>query len=100
MIFLDLPRWLVASRIIRRTLRRALQRTELWNGLREPPLRTILTDPDHIVRWTVRTHHKHPPRVRALAEHRRELAIVWLSSRREQNAWTGALAGQPAGGGI
>ena len=93
LIFLDLPRWLVISRIIRRTLRRALQRTELWNGLREPPLRTILNDPDHIVRWTVRTHHKHAPRVWALAEHRPELSIVWLSSRRELKAWTGALAG-------
>ena len=51
LIFLDLPRWLVTSRIIRRTLRRARQRTELWNGLREPPLRTILNNPDHIVRW-------------------------------------------------
>ena len=93
LIFLDLPRWLITSRIIRRTLRRALRRTELWNGLREPPLRTILNDPDHIVRWTVRTHSEHAPRVRALAEHRPELAIVWLSSRRELNAWTGALTG-------
>ena len=93
-IFLDMPRWLATSRIIRRTLRRAVQRTELWNGLREPPLRTILTDPDHIVRWTVRTYREHAPRVQALAEHRRELVIVWLSSRREQEAWTGTLTGQ------
>ncbi|MCY3650958.1 MAG: AAA family ATPase [Acidimicrobiaceae bacterium] len=91
LIFLDLPRWLVTSRIIRRTLRRALRRTELWNGLREPPLRTIVNDPDHIVRWTVRTHSKHAPRVRALAEDRPELAIVWLSSRRELKAWADAL---------
>ena len=93
LVFIDLPRWLVTSRIIRRTLRRALRRTELWNGLREPPLRTILTDPDHIVRWTVRTHSKHAPRVRALAEHRPELALVWLSSRRELKAWASALTG-------
>ena len=92
-------RWLVASRIIRRTLRRALHRTELWNGLREPPLRTILTDRDHVVRWTVRTHRKHAPRVQALAEQRRELPIVWLSSRREQEAWTSALTRQPPKGG-
>ena len=90
--FLDLPRWLVTSRIVRRTLRWALHRTELWNGLREPPLRTILSDPDYIIRWAIRTRREHAPRVRALAEQRPELPIVWLSSRREIEGWTGALA--------
>ena len=91
LIFLDLPRWLVTWRIVRRTLRRALHRTELWNGCREAPLRTILIDPDHIVRWAMRTQPEHAPRVRALAEQRPELPIVWLSSRRELAKWTGAL---------
>ncbi len=95
LIFLDLPRWLVTSRIVRRTLRRSLHRTELWNGLREPPLRTILNDPDHIIRWAIRTHPEHAPRVRALAEQRPELPIVWLSARREIEGWTGALAAWP-----
>ena len=82
-------------RIVGRTLRRAVRRTELWNGCREAPLRTILNDPDHIVRWAIRTHLEHAPRVRALAEQRPELPIVWLSSRRELKKWTGALTAWP-----
>ena len=92
LVFLDLPIWVVTPRVVRRTLRRVLRRTELWNGLREPPLRTILNDPDHIIRWAIRTHREHAPRVRTLAEQRPELPIVWLSTRREIKAWTDALA--------
>ena len=97
LVFLDLPRWLVTWRIVGRTLHRTLRRTELWNGLREPPLQTILNDPDHIIRWAIRTHREHAPRVRTLAEQRPDLPIVWLSSRREIKAWTGALAAHSPG---
>jgi hypothetical protein len=55
-VFVDLPRWLVTTRNVRRTLRRASHRTELWNGCRKAALRTIFTDRDHVVRWSVRTH--------------------------------------------
>ena len=99
LVFLDLPRWLVTWRVIRRTLRRVRHRTELWNGLREPPLRTILSDPDHIIRWAIRTRREHAPRIRALAEQRPELPIVCLSSRRELKRWIGTLAA-PAPGDI
>ena len=97
LVFLDLPRWLANSRVIRRTLRRVVRRTELWNGLREPPLRTILRDPDHIIRWAIRTHREHAPRVRALAEQRPDLPIIWLSSRREVEAWAKSLSATPPG---
>ena len=97
LVFLDLPRWLVTWRVIRRTLRRVRHRTELWNGLREPPLRTILTDPDHIIRWAIRTRREHAPRVRALAAQRPELPIVCLSSRRELKRWIGTLAAPAPG---
>ena len=97
LVFLDLPRWLATARVVRRTLRRVVRRTELWSGLREPPLRTILSDPDHIIRWAIRTHHEHAPRVQALAEQRPDLPIIWLSSRREVQAWTRSLAATPPG---
>lgn len=97
LVFLDLPRWLATTRVIRRTLRRVVRRSELWNGLREPPLRTILSDPDHIIRWAIRTHHEHAPRVRALAEQRPDLPIVWLSTRREAEAWVRSLTATPPG---
>ena len=93
LVFLDLPTRVTTLRVVRRTLRRVRRQTELWNGLREPPLRTILNDPDHIIRWAIRTHREHAPRVRDLAEQRPDLPIVWLTSRREIKAWSGALTG-------
>ena len=92
LVFLDLPTRVTTPRVVRRTLQRVLRRTELWNGLREPPLRTILNDPDHIIRWAIRTHREHAPRVRDLAEQRPDLPIVSLTSRREIKAWTAGLA--------
>lgn len=35
-IALDLPTWRTMSRVVRRTIRRAVTREELWNGNREP----------------------------------------------------------------
>ena len=55
LVWLDHGRWTVTQRVVRRTLRRRLRRTELWNGNYEPPLRTIFTDPDHIIRWSCGT---------------------------------------------
>ena len=63
LISLDLPRRLVMRRVVRRTLSRRLRHVELWNGNVEPPLRTILSDRDHIIRWAWRTHNDHAPRV-------------------------------------
>ena len=51
LIALDYSRVLVMSRVVRRTLRRRLRRIELWNGNREPALRTFFRDREHIVRW-------------------------------------------------
>ena len=58
LVWLDLSRITVMYQIIRRTLRRRLHREVLWNGNIEPPLRTFLTDHQHIVRWAWNTHHK------------------------------------------
>jgi adenylate kinase family enzyme len=51
LVALDYSRALVMTRVIRRTLERRYRRVELWNGNQEPPLRTFLTDREHIVRW-------------------------------------------------
>jgi hypothetical protein len=45
-----------------------LSRQVLWNGNLEPPLWTILTDREHIVRWAWTTHGKPATRVAALLE--------------------------------
>ena len=63
LVWLDLTRAAVMRQIVPRTLRRRLRRVELWNGNVEPPLWTLLTDRDHILRWAWRTHAKTAARV-------------------------------------
>jgi adenylate kinase family enzyme len=92
LIWLDLPRRTVMRQVVRRTLRRRLRREVLWNGNIEPPLHTIFTDRDHIVRWAWSTHHKSTLRVAAVRERRPELTIVRLDSRAAVERWCeGAL---------
>jgi adenylate kinase family enzyme len=91
-IWLDLPRALVMRQVIRRTVRRRLSRQVLWNGNVEPPLWTILTDPEHIVRWAWTTHDKTAARVAALLQKRPDLVVVRLISRSDIERWlTGPL---------
>jgi hypothetical protein len=87
-VYLLLPRALVMGRVVRRTVRRALRRQLLWNGNVEPPLRTLLTNPDHIVRWAWRTHGFGPARVNDIAAGYPHLPIVVLRSPHEAEAWT------------
>ena len=88
LVWLDLPRRVVVSRVVRRTLRRRLRREVLWNGNVEPPLRTFLTDRDHIVRWAWRTHGRTASRVAAVCAARPELVVVRLSTPDQVAAWT------------
>jgi adenylate kinase family enzyme len=87
LVWLDLPRAVVMRQIVRRTLVRRWRRQLLWNGNVEPPLRTILTDRDHIVRWAWTTHHKAAARVAELLAHRADLPVVRLRSHAEAARW-------------
>ncbi|MEU4237075.1 AAA family ATPase [Actinoplanes sp. NPDC026619] len=87
LIWLDLPRTTVMRQVVRRTLLRRLRRQQLWNGNVEPPLRTILTDPDHIVRWAWNTHGRTAGRVEELSARRGDLPIVRLRRRAEIDQW-------------
>ena len=92
-VWLYLPRHAVMWQVVRRTVRRRVRRETLWNGNVEPPLWTVLRDPEHVVRWAWSTHHKTEARVRELAERRPDLPIVRLHSHRDARAWTeGPLA--------
>jgi adenylate kinase family enzyme len=93
MVWLDLPRHLVMRRVVRRTVRRRIRREELWNGNREAPLRTVWTDPEHIIRWAWDTHTHSGPRVDALLAERPEVVVVRLRTPREVERW---LAGPVA----
>jgi adenylate kinase family enzyme len=94
MVWLDLPFATVTlPRVIRRTLRRRLRSEILWNDNVEPPLHTIFTDREHIVRWAFSTRGKYRARVPALECDHPHLTVVRLQSQRQVEHWlTGSLA--------
>lgn len=87
LVWLDLPRSRVMRQVAWRTVTRRLRRQELWNGNVEPPLWSILTDREHIVRWAWRTHQKTAARVAELRHLRPHLAVVRLRSWNEVEHW-------------
>ncbi|GAA4866246.1 AAA family ATPase [Pseudonocardia benzenivorans] len=97
MVWLDLPRATVMRQVSVRTMRRRLGREVLWNGNVEPPLRTILTDREHIVRWAWDTHHKTALRITALATRRPALPVVRLRHRRDVDRWVDGPLRRAAG---
>ena len=91
LVWLDLPTPLVMARVVRRTVTRRVRGIELWNGNHEPPLRTFLTDDDHIVRWAWRIRHLYRDLVpTALTEHP-HLRLVHLRSRGDVRRWLATL---------
>jgi adenylate kinase family enzyme len=87
LVWLDLPRAVVFRRLVLRTVARRLRRQELWNGNQEPPLRTFLTDPEHLVRWAWRNHEHGRAQVLALQHEQPELVVVRLRSPEEVERW-------------
>lgn len=87
LVWLDLPRPVVMRQVVGRTVRRRLRRTPLWHGNVEPPLRTFLTDPQHIVRWAWATHGRTGPRVVSAMAADPRLVVVRLRSRRAAGRW-------------
>jgi adenylate kinase family enzyme len=87
LILLDLPRRIVMTRVVRRTLGRRVRRTGLWNGNVEPPLHTIVSDRDHIIRWAWRTHHEHLLRVTQCAAQHPTLPVVRLRTAGQTEEW-------------
>jgi adenylate kinase family enzyme len=83
-VWLDLPRAVVMRQLVTRTLARRLRREKLWSGNIEPPLWTIFTDPDHVLRWAWRTHPDTATRIGQLGT---RLTVVRLRSRRQVAAW-------------
>lgn len=62
-IWLDLARWRVMSRIILRSVRRAVTREELWNGNRESWRKLTSRDPSlNVIIWSWQHHPKYRDR--------------------------------------
>ncbi|TFD54051.1 AAA family ATPase [Cryobacterium frigoriphilum] len=94
LVWLDLPFLRVTlPRVVWRTIRRRIQRSELWNGNIEPPLRTILTNRGHVVRWAISTRNTYRQRVPPLEARYPQLVVVRLRSQRAVEQWlAGALS--------
>jgi hypothetical protein len=87
LVWLDLPRAVVMRCVIQRTAHRRLHKTVLRNGNLEPPLSTVFTDRDHIVRWAWRTHHENAERVGVAVTSRADLCVVRLTSEHDADRW-------------
>ncbi|WP_425309505.1 AAA family ATPase [Ammonicoccus fulvus] len=92
LVWLDPPTVVTLAQLIRRTIRRRIRREELWNDNYEGPLWQVLTDPDHIIRWGIRTRNKLREEVPGLARDRPDLPIVRLRSHRGVDRWLRRLA--------
>lgn len=91
-VWLDYPKWQVVSRVVARTLRRALLRTELWSGNRER-LRTTFLSRESIIMWSITTYDRRRHQYGRMFEeypvpHAR---LVRLRSQRQADAWLASL---------
>ena len=87
LVWLDLPRSLVLRQVVRRTVTRRLRGELLWNGNTEPPLRTVLTDPEHVIRWAWSRHPVARAETLRLRDRRPDLPIVRLTGRADVARW-------------
>lgn len=68
-VWLDLPRRLVTWRVLKRSIRRAATREELWNGNREHWRNLIKRSPgDNIIVWAWTHHGVHTQRYTGFAD--------------------------------
>jgi len=89
-VWLDLPTVRTMAQVTRRTVSRRLRRTELWNGNREGPLREVLTDPQHVVRWAWSTRHRLRDELPGLVA-ARGIELVRLRSHHDAAEWRASL---------
>ena len=87
LVWLDLPRRLVLRQVTRRTVKRRLRGEVIFNGNVEPPLWTILTDREHVIRWAWSRHAVARLDALRLHERRPELPVVRLRSRSAVRRW-------------
>ncbi|MGY4645920.1 toxin [Cellulomonas sp. URHB0016] len=87
LVWLDFPRRVVTSRVVRRSLQRVVLRRELWHGNRERGRNLLSRDVhDNVVLYSWRAHHTMRSRNQALHDSGRT-RMVRLTSPREARAW-------------
>ena len=93
-VWLDLPLRITFPRLLRRTVRRARSREELWNGNRETWRGSFLSR-ESILLWLLRTHWRHR---REWPERFAGRELVRLRTPREAREWLQAREVRPGGG--
>ncbi len=91
MVWLDVATPVTMLRVMRRTVVRRLRDEELWNGNKEAPLRTVFTDPEHIVRWAWRTRHLLRELVPEVEATHPQLVVVRLHNRSDVDRFVAHL---------
>lgn len=92
-VWLDYPVRTRMGRVIRRTLRRRFRREPIWDaGLLEPPLWTIFTKKEHILRWAWDTRHNYDRFPAVIVEKYPHLTLVRLRSPRETRQWLAGVS--------
>ena len=88
-LWLDYPFAVVRRRLLRRTISRAVRRTELWNGNRERGLVNMLNpDPsENILQWQRRTRHHWGERMPALQQQFPHLEVIRFRHPHEAEEW-------------
>lgn len=94
-VWLDLPTLLTMFQVTRRTLIRRVRSTELWNGNVEPPLRTIFTDPDHVVLWAWKTRDRLRGELSDQVAAQPGVQLIRLRSHRAARRWLASVAEAP-----
>jgi adenylate kinase family enzyme len=93
-VWLDYPRALVFSRVVRRSLGRVLLRRELWNGNREQWRFLLSRDPDkNVVLWSWTNSDEYRRKYEAESSGDRRATWVRLRSPREARRWLSGEAG-------
>ncbi|MDH3704692.1 MAG: adenylate kinase, partial [Acidimicrobiia bacterium] len=90
----DLPRRVVMSQLVRRTVRRWVRREELWNGNRESLRNMVSRDPElNVVLWSWTHYDDYAERYQLAGTDPRwvHLEFVYLTSHAEADAWLDAL---------
>lgn len=82
-IWFNLPKSIVMSRVIRRSIRRAATREELWNGNRESFRNLFTWNPEtNIIRWSWTQYSAYVDKLKALAN-KAPKDQEWLEIRSE-----------------
>jgi adenylate kinase family enzyme len=87
---LDFPRWRVLGRLLRRTVRRIVLRTEICNGNRER-MRNLFLPTDNLVVWQFQSFGRKQRRMRAWHRDPAMPPVVLLRSPDEVERWLAEL---------